>query len=159
MLLIHVWLESRLLHFAFTPTNNSAVSVAGEVHLSVKGQKHLQCVCYLRRQQSVGVEALHVGDQVVLGVDHILDEHAVEKEPVGPAVHRDAFWDFTVTQPPHVGVALKEQTIQTLLTDKPGEHTPKKENDQGATISSYIFYLQSKEKICELCLSQKAIIV
>lgn len=40
------------------------------------------CVCYLSRQQSVGVEALHVGYQVVLGVDDIFDEHAVEKEPV-----------------------------------------------------------------------------
>lgn len=79
------------------------------------------CVCYLGWQQSVGVEALHVGDQVVLGVDDIFDEHAVEKEPVGPAVHRDAFWDFAVTQPPHVGVTLEEQTIQTLLTDKPRE--------------------------------------
>lgn len=80
-------------------------------------------MCYLGRQQSVGVEALHVGDQVVLGVDDIFDEQAVEEEPVGPAVHWDAFWDFTVTEPPHVGVALKEQTIQTLLTDEPGEHT------------------------------------
>lgn len=77
---------------------------------------------YLGRQQSVGVEALHVGDQVVLGVDDIFHEHAVEKEPVGPAVHRDALRDFTVTQPPHVGVALVEQTIQSLLTDKPSEH-------------------------------------
>lgn len=80
------------------------------------------CVCYLGRQQSVGVEALHVGDQVVLGVDDIFDEHAVEEEPVGPTVHWDAFWDFSVAQPPHVCVALKEQSIQTLLTDKPGEH-------------------------------------
>ncbi len=82
-----------------------------------------ECVCYLGRQQSVGVEALHVGDQVVLRVDDIFDKHAVEKEPVGSAVHRDAFWDFSVTQPPHVGVALEEETIQTLLTDKPAEHT------------------------------------
>lgn len=86
-------------------------------------------VCHLGRQQSVGVEAFHVGDQVVLGVDDILDEHAVEKEPVGPAVHRDALWDFTVAQPPHVGVALEEETIQTLLTDKPGERTQIHGND------------------------------
>lgn len=79
-------------------------------------------VCYLSRQQSVGVEALHVGDQVVLGVDDIFNEHSVEEEPVGPAVHRDTLWDFTVTQPPHVGVALEEKTIQTLLTDKSGGH-------------------------------------
>lgn len=77
---------------------------------------------YLGRQQSVGVETFHVGHQVVLWVDDILDKHAVEKEPVGPAVHRDAFWDFTITQPPHVGVTLKEETIQTLLTDKPRAH-------------------------------------
>lgn len=70
--------------------------------------KNTCSVCYLGRQQGVGVEALHVGDQVVLGVNDILDEHAVEKEPVGPAVHRDALWDFTVTQSPHVGVTLKE---------------------------------------------------
>lgn len=81
------------------------------------------CVCYLGRQQGVGVEALHVGDQIILRVYHIFHESAVEKEPVGPAVHRDAFWDFTITKPPHVGVALIEQAVQTLLTDKPKTHT------------------------------------
>lgn len=35
------------------------------------------CVRYLSRQQSVGVEAFHVGDQIVLGVDDIFHEHAV----------------------------------------------------------------------------------
>lgn len=79
--------------------------------------------CYLSRQQSVGVEAFHVGHQVVLRVDDVLHEHAVEKEPVGASVHADAFGDFAVTQPPHVGVALVEETIQTLLTDKPKVHT------------------------------------
>jgi len=69
------------------------------------------CVFYLGWQQRVGIEALHVDDQVVLGVDDVFDEHAVEEEPVGPAVHRDAFWDLTVAQPPHVFVALEEQTI------------------------------------------------
>lgn len=66
------------------------------------------CACYLGWQQSVGVEALHVGDQVIFGVDDIFHKQAVEEEPVGPAIHRDALWDFTVTQPPHVGVALIE---------------------------------------------------
>lgn len=79
--------------------------------------------CYLSRQQRVGVETLHAGDQVVLGVDNIFHEPAVEEEPVGAAVHADAFWDLTVPQPPHVGVALVEQTVQTLLTDKPTKQT------------------------------------
>lgn len=90
-------------------------------------------VCYLSRQQSVGVETLHVGDQVVLGVDDIFHEYAVEKEPVGPAVHTDAFWDLTVPQPPHVGVALVEQTIQTLLTDKPNKQTNNQTKSYGYT--------------------------
>lgn len=75
--------------------------------------------CYLSGKQSVSVELLHVGHQVVLGVDHILDKHAVEEEPVGPPVHRDPLGDPSVAQPPHVSVALEKQAIQTLLTDKP----------------------------------------
>lgn len=67
--------------------------------------------CYLGGKQSVSVELLHVGDQFVLGVDHILNKHAVEEEPVGPTVHRDALGDSSVTQPPHVSVALVKQTI------------------------------------------------
>lgn len=89
----------------------------------------------LCRQQRVGVEELHVGDQVVLGVDDIFHEHAVEEEPVRPAVHRDALWDFTVTQAPHVSVALVEQTIQTLFADKP-EETFKEGRHGGAVVST-----------------------
>lgn len=80
---------------------------------------------YLSWQQSVGIEALHAGDQVVLGIDDVFNKVAVEEEPVGPAVHRNAFWDFTVAQPPHMGIALVEETIETLLTDKPAEHAHK----------------------------------
>lgn len=79
-------------------------------------------VSHLRRQQGVGVESLHVGDQVVLRVDDIFHERAVEEEPVGAAVHRDALRDFAVAQPPHVGVALEEEPIQALLADEPAGH-------------------------------------
>lgn len=81
-------------------------------------------LAYLRRQQGVGVEALHVGHQVVLRVDDIFHKQAVQEEPVGAAVHRDAVRDFTVAQPPHVGVALVKEPIQTLLADKPAGHRP-----------------------------------
>lgn len=81
-------------------------------------------LAHLSRQQGVGVETLHVGDQVVLRVDDIFHKQAVQEEPVGAAVHRDAFRDFTVAQPPHVGVALVKEPIQTLLTDKPAGNRP-----------------------------------
>lgn len=81
----------------------------------------MQCVCsYLGRQQCVGIEALHVGDQVVLGVYNVLHERTIEQEPIRTAVHRNAFWDFAVAKSPHVGVALKEKPVQTLFADKPG---------------------------------------
>lgn len=82
-------------------------------------------LAHLSRQQGVGVETLHVGHQVVLRVDDVFHEQAVQEEPVGAAVHRDAFWDFAVAQPPHVGVALVKEPIQTLLTDEPAK-SPKR---------------------------------
>lgn len=107
-------MSSQIYHSDEKPTTSNV-----SILYSVKGQQRLNalvvyvcvCVCYLGWQQSVRVEALHADDQVVIGVDDIFDEHAVEKEPVGPTVHRDAFWDFAVTQPPHVCVTLKEQTV------------------------------------------------
>lgn len=40
------------------------------------------CVSHLGRQESVGIETLHVGHQVVLRVDDIFHKHAVQEEPV-----------------------------------------------------------------------------
>lgn len=76
------------------------------------------CVCYLSGQQGVGVEALHVRDQSVSRVHRIIHKTPVQEEPIRAAVHRDAFWDFTVAQSPHVSVALEEQTVQALFTDE-----------------------------------------
>lgn len=98
-------------------------------------------MCYLGGQQRVGVEALHVGHQVVLGVDDVLDKHAVEQEPVGAAVHRDAFRDFAIAQPPHVGVALEEEAIQALLADEPGQE----EKNRAASASSWTLCCVSED--------------
>lgn len=76
------------------------------------------CACYLSRQQCVGVEALHAGDQLVFGVDHIVNKGPVDQEPIRASVHRDALWDLAVPEPPHVGVTFIEESIQTLLTDE-----------------------------------------
>lgn len=73
---------------------------------------------YLRRQQRVGVEAPHAADQLVPGVDHVIHEGPIEQEPVGAAVHRDALRDLAVAETPHVGVALQEESVQTLFTDE-----------------------------------------
>lgn len=76
---------------------------------------------YLRGQQRVGVEALHAADQLVLGAHHVVHERPAEQEPVRASVHCDALWDLAVAEAPHVCVALKEETVQTLLTDEAGE--------------------------------------
>lgn len=73
---------------------------------------------YLSRQQCVGVETLHAGDQLVSGVDHIIHKGPVKQEPIRSSVHRDALRDLTVAKPPHVGVTFIEETVQTLLTDE-----------------------------------------
>lgn len=75
-------------------------------------------MCYLGRQQCVGVEALHAADQLVSGVDHIVHKGPVDQEPVGASVHRNALWDLAVPEAPHVGVTLVEETVQTLFTDE-----------------------------------------
>lgn len=75
-------------------------------------------MCYLGRQQCVGVESLHAGDQLVSGVDHIIHKTPVKQEPIRSSVHCDALWDLTIAKAPHVGVTLIEETVQTLLTDE-----------------------------------------
>lgn len=75
-------------------------------------------VCYLGRQQRVGVEALHAAHQLVLGVHHVVHKRPADQEPVRAAVHCDALWDLAVPEAPHVRVALKEETVETLLTDE-----------------------------------------
>lgn len=117
------WWKGNRVYILCSESTNQRLAVSQRLTNIWTCKSVMLCACYLSRQQSVGVETLHVGNQVVLGVDDIFHEHAVEKEPVGPAVHADAFWDLTVPQPPHVGVALVEQTIQTLLTDKPNKQT------------------------------------
>lgn len=76
------------------------------------------CVCYLSRQQCVGVKALHAADQLVSGVHHIVHKGPVDQEPVGAAVHCDALWDLAVPEAPHVRVALEKEAVQTLFTDE-----------------------------------------
>ncbi len=76
------------------------------------------CVCYLSRQQCVGVESLHAADQLVSGVDHIVHKRPVDQEPIRAPVHRNALWDLAVPETPHVGVTLVEEAVQTLLTDE-----------------------------------------
>lgn len=76
------------------------------------------CVCYLGRQQCVGVEALHAADQLVSGFDHIVHKGPVDQEPVRASVHCNALWDLAVPEAPHVRVTLVEETVQTLLTDE-----------------------------------------
>lgn len=80
------------------------------------------CVCYLCRQQCVGVEALHVADQLVSGVHHIIHKGPVEQEPIRASVYCNALWDLTVPEAPHVGVTLVEETVQTLFTDETETH-------------------------------------
>lgn len=79
------------------------------------------CVRYLGGQQRVGVKALHAADQLVLRVHHIVHEAAVDQEPVGASVHRDALWDLAVAEAPHVRVTLVEETVQALLSDEAEE--------------------------------------
>lgn len=77
-------------------------------------------VCYLSRQQRVGIEALHAADQLVLGVHHVVHKRPANQEPVRASVHGDALGDLAVPEAPHVRVALKEEAVQTLLTDEAG---------------------------------------
>lgn len=74
--------------------------------------------CHLSRQQRVGVEALHAADQLILGVHHVVHKRPANQEPVGASVHGDALWDLAVPEAPHVCVTLKEEAVQTLLTDE-----------------------------------------
>lgn len=81
---------------------------------------------YLGGEQRVGVEVLHAADQFVPGVHHVIHEGAAEQEPIRAPVHGDALWDLPVSQAPHVGVALQEESVQTLFPDEAasgaGEH-------------------------------------
>lgn len=74
---------------------------------------------YLSGQQRVGIEAFHAADQLIPGVDHVVHKAAVKQEPIGAAVHRNPFWDFSVPESPHVSVALIKESVQTLFTDEP----------------------------------------
>lgn len=76
---------------------------------------------YLSRQQRVGIEALHAADQLVPGVHHVVHKRPVQQEPVRASVHRDAVRDLAVAEAPHVCVTLKEEAVQTLLTDEAEE--------------------------------------
>lgn len=75
-------------------------------------------MCYLSRQQCVGIEKLHAADQFVLGVDHIIHKRSVKQEPIRASVHHYALRDCAVPKAPHVGVTLVEEPVQTLLTNE-----------------------------------------
>lgn len=78
----------------------------------------LKVTGYLSGEQRVGVEALHAVDQLVPGVHHIIHEGAAEQEPIRASVHSNALWDLSVSQAPHVGVALQEESVQALFPDE-----------------------------------------
>lgn len=87
-------------------------------NMQSQGLHECVCVCYLSRQQCVGVEALHAGDQLVFGVHHIVNKGPIDQEPIRASVHRNALWDLAVPETPHVGVTFVEESVQTLLTDE-----------------------------------------
>lgn len=73
---------------------------------------------YLGGQQCVGIEALHADHQLILRVHHVVHKAAVDKEPIGAAVHGHALWNLAVAEAPHVRVTLVEEAVQSLLADE-----------------------------------------
>ena len=75
---------------------------------------------HLSWQQGVLVHLLEACQQLVLGCDQVLCKLAIDGDPVGPAIQRDAGRQLAIAQPPHVGVALVKHLVQALLLDKSG---------------------------------------
>lgn len=78
-------------------------------------------IWYLGREQRVGIEPLHVADQLVSRVHNVVHKRPAEQEPIGSSVHGHALRDLAVSQTPHVGVALVEDSVQTLFADETGK--------------------------------------